>query len=193
MSRRVARLFVRPGIALAIAVALTVGCSEPAPDGLAFAPRASDDGAPDACQLLHDADPAALFGVPMGPAQRMLALCLADATGWDGRSQERSVQLEIRRADERGVPDDLDSFWLAEGAGIGFVGGDRGAIESIAGLGDLALSVPIENGRRFYAYWGGEYILLLTVLGAPDPTAAMDWSLALIRASIAASVTPRSG
>lgn len=164
-----------------------VSVAELAP--LEYPPRDSrfDDGAPDSCVLLRAADPAQLYGEPMGPAQRMLSLCIADLSGWDGSGPERSVQLEIRKADERGVPADLEAFWVAEGAGIEFVGGKREAIQRLPDLADLALYVPITNGVRFYSYWDDEYILLLTVLGAPDPQAALAWSQELIGSSIEAS------
>src|SRR5262245_32207418 len=63
--------------------------------GIQAPPRAQDDGTPDTCQLIGNADPRSLLGKDLAPARRVYGLCLVEAAA--SGDPERSIGLEIRR------------------------------------------------------------------------------------------------
>lgn len=180
------------GAALALALAAWIGCGEreeqrsapaapPAP-AIPEAPRKFSAAGPDACTLLADADPKMLLGGELGAPWRIYGLCRVEVpgSGADG-TPERSVGLEVRVAEE-GVklPTNLDEFWLQEDAGVGFAGGKREQLVQLPGIGDFALWHPITGGLRVFGYWGGRWILVLTVMGTPQEK-ALPWAQELAR------------
>jgi hypothetical protein len=151
--------------------------------GILAPPRVQDDGTPDACELLGNADPRSLLGQDLAPARRVYGLCLVDAAG--PRDPERSIGLEIRR-DPAGVPRNLDEFWEREAGGVGALGSSREQIEELPEPGDYSLWFPIEGGLQLFSYWKDEYILVLTIRGVPADR-ALPWARGLARSSVAAA------
>jgi hypothetical protein len=145
--------------------------------------RAQDDGTPDPCELIGNADPRALLGGDLAPARRVYGLCLVEAVGAGG--PERSIGLEIRR-DRAAVSRNLDEFWEREGGGVGVLGSSREQIDELREPGDYNLWFPIEGGLQLFSYWNQEYVLVLTVRGVPTER-ALPWARELARSSVAAA------
>jgi hypothetical protein len=139
------------------------------------------DGSPDSCELLSAAAPQTLLGKELAPARRIYGLCWFLAK--DSGDPEKSVGLEIRRESEAGVPTNQDEFWEREAGGVGLAGGAREQIEELDGPGDYSLWHPVDGGLRLFAYWDGEYVLVLTVKGAPLER-ALPWARELARAAV---------
>jgi hypothetical protein len=209
LARRRARATVR--LAVSAAVGIWIGCSSeddlsatesPAPAtgpesvtdwgrsgkivdiaGIQAPRRAQDDGTPDTCQLIGNADPRSLLGQDLAPARRVYGLCLVEAAG--ATDSERSIGLEIRR-DPPAVSRNLDEFWEREGGGVAMLGSGREQIEELREPGDYALWFPIEGGLQLFSYWDDEYVLVLTVRGVPTAR-ALPWARDLARRSVAAA------
>ena len=194
----------RPGVAAWLAVGVWLGC-DPADAparptgasqdwgraeeivniaGIQAPRRAFDDGTPDPCELLGNADPRALLGADLAPARRIYGLCLVDAAG--PQDPERSIGLEIRR-DRAGVSRNLDEFWEREGGGVGMLGSSREQIQELTGPGDFNLWFPITDGLQLFSYWRHEYILVLTIRGVPT-VRALPWARDLAKSSVAAAL-----
>jgi len=141
-------------------------------------------GLPDTCDFLSAADPAALLGAELAPAERYFGLCIVAAKG--SQTLDQSAGIELRRASESGVPTNEEQFWAAEGAGVEFMGGKREGIEELDGPADYAVWYPIEFGLQLNAYWGGEYILVVNVRGAPIER-ALPWAREIVQTAVQAT------
>ena len=158
---------------------------EPGARTVTIPPRtAPEDGLPDTCELLRDADPAALLNASLSPARRIFQVCLVTATDSDGL--DRSVSVEVRRTTQGRVPADEEQFFEDYGAGVYYMGGERSGVRELPGEADYALWFPIDQGIQLHAFWGGAYILVVTVRGAPlEPALAL--AQGVIRPAIGAT------
>jgi len=145
----------------------------------------------DQCDLLRGADPAALLGVEIADEPiRVYGVCRLH--GKQGPPAEwPTTDLEMRKDPENGVPKDLDEFWDREGAGVERRGARREQIEELRGIGDYALWYAFPKGMQLHAFWGGQNILLITVVGAPAER-ARPWAEQLARDAIAKTSAPAS-
>jgi hypothetical protein len=151
--------------------------------GISAPPRSQDDGSPDSCVLLGDANPGALLDAKLAPAERIYGLCWVQDESMP--DPERSIGLEIRR-DPAGVPGNLEQFWEREGGGVQMLGSSREQIQELGMLGDYALWFPVTGGMQLFTYWKNEYILVLTVRGVPTEQ-ALPWARALAGRSVQAA------
>jgi hypothetical protein len=75
---------------------------------------------------------------------------------------------------------------MAEGAGVGFLGGEREGIKEVAGLGDFAVWYPITDGLCLHLYWQGKYIIRITTRGI-DNERGLPWAKTLAQRALDAS------
>jgi len=165
--------------------------------GLQVPPRQiQDPGLPDSCDLLTQASPTSMLDEPFAPAERMSNVCIAYAASTP--TFEKSLSVELRRPeelererDDKGLPTNEEQFWIAEGAGIGLVGGDREEVEEIPGLGDYSVWYPIRDGMALHTYWGGDYILAVNVRGIPVEK-GLAWAKEVSKAAIGSTLALRA-
>ncbi len=169
-------------LCLALAVSGLTACGDSKDSSKPFPARTQLDGAPDSCELLFAAAPQTLLGVELAPAQRFYGLCLVQDKDFPASgAPEKSVGLEVR-SDAAFVARNLDEFWEREGDGVGMAGGKREQVEAIPQLGDYAVWHPVDGGVRLFAYWGRQFVLVLTIRGVP-PERALPWARELARAA----------
>ena len=146
---------------------------------------------PDSCPLLLEADPKGLIAEPLGPIERMSHVCIATAAAKPG--YQHMLGLEIRHPEPGevensggAVPKDLETYWMAEGNGVGFLGGKREDIQAVGGLGDFAVWYPITDGLCLHTYWKGKYIIRVTTRGL-DNERGLPWAKTLTQRALDAS------
>jgi hypothetical protein len=198
----------RPGLSIAalLAVSALAACGEPTdpqkPPEPGEAPKINyvevngyqvperenkDSGLPDSCALLTEADPKGVIQEPLAPISRMSDVCLAFAESTP--QLEHSLTVELRRPvaleRERGPqPSSKESFFEAEGAGIGLVGGTLDEVQEVPGIGDYAVWYTMRDGLALHAYWNNEYILAINVRGIEPQEKGLNWAKAVAKRAV---------
>ncbi len=156
-----------------------------------------DETLPDSCDLLTEARPLEMIDEPFAPVERMSNVCIAYAASTP--TFDRSLSVELRRPepleqerDDAGVPRNEEEFWVAEGAGVGLVGGKQEELEEIGGLGDYTVWYPIRGGMALHTYWNREYILAINVRGVPIEK-GVAWAQEVARAAIRKTASEAEG